>query len=221
MGEWILRTQTSQDWISLFFLVNTMLFVAMYIIDAYRVKALFRLFSSQLILSKHLNEKNYNYFSAFNLLSFILIGNALGLLCLWLLQYNNSIPYFAFEFYYLLLGLFLWFIIRYFILKFILNQLKIYNKIRVFLFNNFNQNSQFAVYFLILLFLRHFSSFPVGLLDFAIIGFILLWSLFQFRSIVLFFTSAPEDIFYLILYLCAFKIAPWLWYYKIFIETKL
>ena len=146
MGELIYNTNIHQDWISLIFLFNLILFVMLNYINHERFLDILRIFSSSLYIGKYANDHNYNYLERFNFVSFLFIVNTVGL---FLLRINNYIfnPIDnAIEFYYYLATIFSIIIIRFFINQFILRYLKLINIINIFLFKSFTNNTRTAFF---------------------------------------------------------------------------
>lgn len=221
MEDWILRTQTHQDWISLFYFFNFLFISALFILDSERVQSLLRPFSLPVYLGKYNSEKNVNYLHNFNVLSFLVTVNTLVLLFYWALQFNSLSVQYAFEFYYFLMGVFLLLILRFILLRFLVKTLKLTKRTRSPFFKIFSLNSQFSYYLLIMLFFYEFSAFNKGVINALIFGLLGAWAILYTGVLLNYFRNHPKDIFYLFLYLCTFKVAPWLWYFRIFIETKL
>jgi len=222
MGELIYNTNIHQDWISLIFLFNLSLFVMLNYINHDRFVDILRIFSSSLYIGKYANDHNYNYLERFNFVSFLFIANTMGL---FLLCVNNYIfiPIIdGIKFYYYLAVLFSIISIRFFISQFILRSLKLINIINIFLFKSFTNNTQTAFFLFILLFIIHYTKdtylFYLLVLLIIILGF---WLFNQLKIILSFIKSQPGNLFYLIFYLCNIKIAPWMWLYILFLETRL
>ena len=222
MGELIYNTNIHQDWISLIFLFNLSLFVMLNYINHDRFVDILRIFSSSLYIGKYANDHNYNYLERFNFVSFLFIANTMGL---FLLCVNNYIfiPIIdGIKFYYYLAVLFSIISIRFFISQFILKSLKLINIINIFLFKSFTNNTQTAFFLFILLFIIHYTKdtylFYLLVLLIINLGF---WLFNQLKIILSFIKSQPGNLFYLIFYLCNIKIAPWMWLYILFLETRL
>jgi hypothetical protein len=222
MGELIYNTNIHQDWISLIFLFNLILFVMLNYTNHDRFVDILRIFSSSLYIGKYANDHNYNYLERFNFVSFLFIANTMGL---FLLCVNNYIfiPIIdGIEFYYYLVVLFSIISIRFFISQFILRSLKLINIINIFLFKSFTNNTQTAFFLFILLFIIHYTKdtylFHLLILLIIILGF---WLFNQLKIILSFIKSQPGNLFYLIFYLCNIKIAPWIWLYILFLQTRL
>ena len=220
MGELVYNTNIHQDWISLVFLFNLILFVMLNYIDHERFVDLLRIFSSSLYIGKYAND--HNYLERFNFVCVLFMANTMGL---FLLSINNYIFYpivNVIEFYNYLIVFFSMITIRFFIHQFILRHLKLINIINIFLFKSFTNNIRTTFFLLILLFINHYTknfnslAFLVPLI--AVLG---IWLFNNFRIIFSFIKSQPGNLFYLIFYLCNIKIAPWMWLYLLFLETRL
>ena len=222
MGELIYNTNIHQDWISLIFFFNLILFVILNYINHERFVDILRIFSSSLYIGKYANDLNYNYLERFNFVSFLLIANTMGL---FLLSINNYIfnPIInGIEFYYYLAVFFSIITFRFFINQFILRYLKLINIINIFLFKSFTNNTRTAFFLLILLFIDHYTKNTYFLqLLVPLIIILGLWLFNQLKIIFSFIKSQPSNLFYLIFYLCNIKIAPWMWLYILFLETRL
>ena len=222
MGELIYNTNIHQDWISLIFLFNLILFVMLNYINHERFLDILRIFSSSLYIGKYANDHNYNYLERFNFVSFLFIANTMGLFLLCVNNYIFIPIVDGIKFYYYLAVLFSIISIRFFISQFILRSLKLINIINIFLFKSFTNNTQTAFFLFILLFIIHYTKdtylFYLLVLLIINLGF---WLFNQLKIILSFIKSQPGNVFYLIFYLCNIKIAPWMWLYILFLETRL
>ena len=222
MGELIYNTNIHQDWISLFFLFNLTLFVMLNYINHERFVDILRIFSSSLYIGKYANDRNYNYLERFNFVSFLFIANTTGLFLLSINNYVFNPIENRIELYYYLTVFFSMITIRFFIHQFILRHLKLINIINIFLFKSFINNTRTAFFLLILLFIDHYTKdshlliFLVPLI--AVLG---MWLFNKLKIIFSFIKAQPGNLFYLIFYLCNIKIAPWMWLYLLFLETRL
>ena len=222
MGELIYNTNIHQDWISLVFLFNLTLFVMLNYINHERFVDILRIFSSSLYIGKYANDRNYNYLERFNFVSFLFIANTTGLFLLSINNYVFNPIENRIELYYYLTVFFSMITIRFFIHQFILRHLKLINIINIFLFKSFINNTRTAFFLLILLFIDHYTKdshlliFLVPLI--AVLG---MWLFNKLKIIFSFIKSQPGNLFYLIFYLCNIKIAPWMWLYLLFLETRL
>jgi hypothetical protein len=90
MGELIYNTNIHQDWISLVFFLNLILFVLLNYINHERLMDILRIFSSSLYIGKYAKDHNYNYLERFNFVCVLFIINTMGL---FFLDINNYIFY--------------------------------------------------------------------------------------------------------------------------------
>ncbi len=220
MGELIYRNNDFQDWISLIFLLNLIFIFSMFLLDPIRLKRLIKFYATDIYVSKHVSEKNLNYLSPFNLLSFLIIINTLSLLFFFMSNYLKGFIEFAFEFYYLLINLIIFLGVRFYLVKFILKQLRLNRDLNLFFFKSFTYNLQFAIVLLVFLFINFYSFNLKSQFISILILPIGLWFIYQSRVIISLFRSKPRDVLYIILYLCTLKIIPWYWFYFFAIESK-
>ena len=222
MGELIYNTNIHQDWISLVFLFNLTLFVMLNYINHERFMDILRIFPSSLYIGKYANDHNYNYLERFNFVSFLFTANTMGLFLLSINNYFFKPIVNGIEFYNYLTVFFSIITIRFFIHQFILRHLKLIDIINIFLFKSFINNTRTAFFLLILLFINHYSKDAYFLQLLAPLIIILgLWLFNQLKIIFSFIKSQPSNLFYLIFYLSNIKIAPWMWLYILFQETRL
>lgn len=221
MGDWIYRPNLQADWMSLIFLFNLVIVLILYKLDSNRLKNLIKIFKLRIYLGKYSNEKELNYFSYFNALSFLIIIFALShiyfsFLSHHLIPINNH-----FEYYYFLLGIFIIFFFRYLLIQFISNQLGFQKSITLIFYKNFSLATQISIIIIGLVFFWNYSILPLIFIKSILVLIYLYWIINQFDIFFSFFKSRSEDHIYIILYLCAFKLAPWIWIYILLVETKL
>ena len=222
MGELIYNTNIHQDWISLVFFLNLILFVLLNYINHERLMDILRIFSSSLYIGKYAKDHNYNYLERFNFVCVLFIINTMGL---FFLDINNYIFYpivNGIQFYYYLVIFFSIISIRFFINQFILKHLELINTTNIFLFKSFTNNTRTAFFLLILLFINHYTKDAYYSQLLAPLITILGIGLFNtLKNIFSFIKSQPSNLFYLIFYICNIKIAPLMWFYLFFLETRL
>jgi len=221
VGEYIYRKAVTQDWISLFYLMNVVLFALLFSLDSNRIKAVLKFYASDLYISKYQTEKNTKFLSVFNLICFVFIVNTLCLLAISASRYSNQIINYAFEYVYFFIGLSLFLSLRFFLIQFFMKQLNILKKVKLLFFKNFTHHFQFT-FVLFFFLLIGFYSLQSSTLFFVFFFFLFgLWSYYQFRILFTFFRSNPRAVFHLILYLCTLKLIPWYWFYYLMIEPRL
>ena len=221
MGELIYRNSVSQDWIHLLFLANLFFLAALFYLDPPRLRRLILFYNTNIYISKHSTEKNLNYISPFNFISFILVLNTI---CLFFLVFTSSEnPYleFAFEYYYLFFTLLLFFILRFLFVQFIFKQLDLLKKLKPLFYKSFTHHTQFALFFLGFLSFSYYAKPPSSVLISCSVLILSFWFFYQSRIIISLFRTRPRDLIYIILYLCTLKIIPWYWFYFFTIESRL
>ena len=221
MEDWILKPDLRADWISLVFFINILFILLMYRLDSRRFLGLLNLFKMHQYFGKYAHEKELNYLSYFNILSLFLIASSLGMAYFSISEYLPHTFHFGFEFLLLLMGLIILFPIRFYTIQFIAKQLGFLAPLTPLLYKNFTYATQLAIYLTAVLIFKNYSIFPIIFFNFLIIFLFLLWVYQQFRIIFPFLKTHLRDGFYIILYLCTFKIAPWFWIYFLCIETQM
>ncbi|MGI9540821.1 MAG: DUF4271 domain-containing protein [Flavobacteriaceae bacterium] len=221
MGEWIYRTSVEHDWISFFYFINLVFIVGLHFSEPYRFWDLLKSFSSTISFSKYSTDQNLKFRGFFNLFSGLLILSNLGLLLKLGIEEISKNPLYAFEFYYILLGIVFMVVLRFIGVQFILGQIDKLNKINTYNFKVFTQNTKFSLLFFLLLFIKHYTSLSIEVTLGLLVLLFLLWLFMQARILFSFIKINPKQIFYLFFYLCTVKIAPWFWLYFFIIETRL
>ena len=221
MGEWIYRTSAEQDWISLFYFINLVFIVGLHFSEPNRFWDLLKSFSSTIYISKYNTDQNLRFRGFFNLFSGLLILSNLGLLLKLGIEEISKNTLYAFEFYYILSGIVFTVVIRFIGVQFILRQIDKLNKIKIYPFRAFIQNTRFSLLLFLLFFIKHYTSISIEVTLGLLILLFLLWLFIQVRILFSFIIINPKQIFYLIFYLCMIKIAPWFWLYFFIIETRL
>ena len=221
MGEWINRPDLEADWMSLFFLLNLVIILILYKLDPNRLKSLVNFFRPRVYFGKYSHERELNYLSYFNICSLFVIISALALTCFSLSGYSSTPLRYSFEFYYLLLGLFLFLFSRYFLIQFVSYQFDFQKAVKFSMYKNFSLATQISIFLLGLIFLWNYSTLPLILIESVLFLVAFLWFVNQFNIFFSFFKSRPEDLLYIFLYLCTLKLAPWIWVYILFVEAKL
>ena len=221
MGELILRNNTQQDWVTIIFFLNLLIVSSIFFLNPNRVKRMIKFYATDFYISKYTSERNLNYLSVYNLLSFFLILITLCLFIFSFFNYSSKVAKFDTRYYYLIIVLFIFFGIRFLLLKIITNLIGEIMELKSLFFKSFTHHVQFSLILSIVLFLNFHSSLSniTFILVTSFIG--LMWFFYQSRVIVSVFRYKPRELIYIILYLCTLKIIPWYWLYFFVIELKL
>ena len=221
MGEWIYRQSIQEDWVTIIYFFNLLIISSMSFVNGARINTLIKINKSGIYNSEFTNDKDLNYLSPFNILSFLIILNSTGQLYLWFLKINQTPLNYAFEYYYFIFSLSIILIIRFLLVQFVSENLDIMKTLKGYYFKNFTNNTRFALFSSTLLFFANYSQVNSLIINiFLGIAFIA-WISAQLTIIFSFINSNSKDLFYLIVYICSIKIAPWFWLYFIFIEPIL
>ncbi|MDA8948113.1 DUF4271 domain-containing protein [Flavobacteriaceae bacterium] len=221
MEEWIYKPDPKADWMSLIFLLNLVILAVLYKLNPNRLKSLVNILKPRIYFGKYSHEKELNYFSYFNTLSFFLIASTLTLTYFSLSAYSSKPLNYSFEYYYLLIGVSAILFFRHILTQVIANQLGFQRVIKMALYKNFSLATQSSIILIGLVFLWNYSSLPLIFIESILVLIALFWVINQFTIYFSFFKSRSEDLIYIILYLCTVKLAPWIWVYLVFVETKL
>lgn len=221
MGELILRNNTQQEWVSIIFFLNLLIVSSIFFLNPNRVKRMIKFYATDFYISKYTSERNLNYLSVYNLLSFLLILNTLCLFIFSFFNYSSKVAKFDTRYYYLIIVLFIYFGIRFLLLKIVAGLIGEIMELKSLFFKSFTHHVQFSLILFIVLFLNFYSSLS-NITFIWVTSFIgLMWFFYQSRVIVSVFRSKPRELIYIILYLCTLKIIPWYWLYFFVIELKL
>ena len=221
MGELILRNNTQQEWVSIIFFLNLLIVSSIFFLNPNRVIRMIKFYATDFYISKYTSERNLNYLSAYNLLSFLLILNTLCLFIFSFFNYSSKVAKFDTRYYYLIIVLFIYFGIRFLLLKILAGLIGEIMELKSLFFKSFTHHVQFSLILFIVLFLNFYSSLS-NITFIWVTSFIgLMWFFYQSRVIVSVFRSKPRELIYIILYLCTLKIIPWYWLYFFVIGFKL
>ena len=221
MGELILRNNTQQEWVSIIFFLNLLFVCGIFFLDPIRLKRMIKFYATDFYISKYTSERNLNYLSIYNLLSFLLILNTLCLFIFSFFNYSSKVVKFDSIYYYLIIVLFIFFGIRFLLVKIVAGLIGEIMELKSLFFKSFTHHVQFSLILFIILFLNFYSSLS-NVTFIWVTSFIgVMWFFFQIRVIISVFRSKPGELLYIILYLCTLKIIPWYWFYFFVKELKL
>ena len=221
MEELIYRNNLNQDWISFIFFINLIILSAIFKINPPRFRSIIFFHSTDIHIKRFSNEKKFNMITAYNILCFIITISTLCLFLILLLEYNYKTLLFAFEYYYLFSSLILMLSSRYIFIQFLINQLKINYNYRIGILKNFINNFRFALFYLIFLLIVNYVEIQNKQFLLFTLCYLIIWVFYQFRILILLFKSNPQQILYIIIYLCTLRLLPWYWFYILILEPWL
>ena len=216
MFEWTDRLQASGDWITfiLFIIFALLAFLSQ------RYYSQFRLFVDIRNLNNYLNiygkDKYLSPLYQFNLILFFISLLTYALYAYFFYQEILISFLGRIQFYKILLFLFSLVVIRYFVLKMILNPMKLKNTLDQVCFKSLTIKGLISIMGSCFLLLYHFT-FPDNH-NFILISLVIVLASSFIYHITIYIEitrKKPTHLLYIILYLYGFKIAPWLWLYLI------
>jgi hypothetical protein len=216
MFEWTNRLQASGDWITfiLFIIFTLLAFLSQ------RHYSQFRLFVDIRNFNNYLNiygkDKYLSHLHQFNLILFFISLLTYALYAHFFYQ-EILISYLGrIRFHEILLLLFSFVVIRYFVLKMILNPIGLKKKLDRVSFESLTIKGLTGIMGSCFLLLYHFTFSDNQNFLFISLLIVLSSSFIYHITIYIEITrKKPTHLLYIILYLCGVKIAPWLWLYSI------
>jgi len=212
MKDWISRTELQHDWISLVFLFNFILLTVLRSTHPRQFKTFIRFIDSTLYF-KIYGKDNFmlQSFTALGAL-FLLISICLGVFyCLTLVEFGPSSFLFFITLLTHIIGLIL---IRFVFLKTCCKLLGIEGFSEIFIFKTLSYQIQISI---LSFFLFLFYEFSYSTQEFLLPILILIAGLYLLSQLSLYreyWGVLKHNLLYLILYLCTFKLAPWILLYS-------
>ena len=90
-----------------------------------------------------------------------------------------------------------------------------------YLTKNQSQNTLLCVCILILILISEYSFINKQIIIACFISVFLIWLRFTFLLLYRYLKNRENEFLYLIFYICAVKISPWLWIYHSIYETRI
>ena len=197
----------NQDWISIFLILSLLIIGFLKNIDKKKFGILVYSINSEKYFSSYAKEKQTNYLNPFNLLKMIFILNIISFLLTSII--DELISFQKFRTVYLIIMIII--ISRYFILKYISRFLNLTNLFEQLVFKSFSSYFRISLLAFPLLLIYNYT-FPTNFNFLFFLSFIIASGIFigHLRIYYKIAYNKSSSFFYIILYLCAFKITPWL-----------
>ena len=221
MGELILKNNIHQDWVGLIFFINLLFISWMFFLDPLRLRGLIKFYATDFYMSKFISEKKLNYLSPFNILSFFIIVSAVCLYIFSFSNFSNKLIKFSFEYYYLMISLFVFLSVRFFLIQSFLNHIESIKKSKLLNFKSFTHHVQFSIILIIFLFFNTYNSYSKNIFMSISACLGVCWFYYQIKILISLFRPNPKEFLHIILYLCTLKIIPWYWFYVFIVDQKL
>ena len=172
---------------------------------------------------KNVKKPFYKHFiiEPFNIGTFLIISSSLSLFFYKFLQQFIYSSLSQFDFFYILFIISTTLIIRFFLVKSIFLVYSKTDEVETYFIKNQSQNTFLCIIILILLLINEYSFINKQIIIGCFIFIFLIWIVFNFLLIYKYIKNKANEFLYIIFYLCAVKITPWLWIYHSIYETRI
>ncbi len=219
MEEWILRSTINNNWIFYVCFFNLLIIALLYRTFPKKVIHL----ANFLYIDKNVKTPLYRHFviEPFNIGSFTIITNSLSLFFYKFFTeiFDSSLN--LFDFFYILFIITITLTLRFFLVKYIFSAFSVTNNVESYLIKNQSQNTLLCVSILVLILIKEYSFININLILILLTTVFLIWIRFSFLLIYRYIKKRENEFLYIIFYLCAIKISPWLWIYHSIYETRI
>ncbi len=221
MKELVIKSNENQDWITYIFFFNFLLLAFLNWKFKTQFKRLFYFLKIDFYSVTYFNEQFRYLFRPFNIGCFLILICSLNLWLYFIIESFEGVVFFLFEFYYVFLLMVALFVVRFLIVEWIIQVVSNKNEIKQSLFKSFAYNTLIGMITLIFLLFYHYAQYDTIVLRTFSGLLICVWIITQISVLFGYFKKNIKDLVYIIFYLCTMKIAPWLWFYKLVVETRL
>ena len=219
MEEWIFRSTSNSNWVFYVCYFNLLIIALLYQAFPKKINYILNFLSIHENLKTSMNK--HFIIDPFNIGSFLIISSSLSLFFYeFFIKFIDS-SFNQNDFIYIFLLISITLISRFFIVKSVLSIFSIIDDIDSYLSKNQSQNTLLCVSILILIFINEYSFINKQLIVGCFISTFLIWITFTFLLIYRYIKNRENEFLYLIFYICAVKISPWLWIYHSIYETRI
>ena len=201
----------NKDWISIFFLLSLLILGFLKKIDKKKFELLIYYVTSEKYFSIYAKEKKANYFDLFNVSKIIFIIIIKSILLTFII--DELISFKTFKTISLIILIII--VSRYFFLKYVFRFLNLENLFDQLIFKSISSYFKMSLFtFPLLLIYRY--TLPTSITFLFLVSFLIAFVIFYIH-LTIYYKIAPNktsSFFYIILYLCAFKVTPWLLLYS-------
>lgn len=217
MGFWIDRIIHNNIWLGMLFIFYAILILILKLLDPIQFDFFIRPLSFNQYKRRYAVDRNFEVFNLFYLVLIFIISNSLSFIIIISnnLFFNIDI---RFENYLFILFLIYGFLLtRLLLTNFINKSLNIFPDLKLYTFTTIIYYGYLLIGHMILMIIIYLQDFyTIIFMKLSIIFlcmFFLISNIHFFREYI---KNSSKNILYLFYYLCAFKIAPWLWLSKAF-----
>ena len=201
----------NKDWISIFFLLSLLILSFLKKIDKKKFELLVYSVASEKYFSVYGKEKKINYFDLFNVLKIIFVIIIKSILLTFII--DDLISFETFKTVSLIILIII--VSRYFFLKYVFRFLNLGNLFDQLIFKSISSYFRVSLFtFPLLLIYRY--TLPSSIVFLFLLSFLIAFIIF-FTHLIIYYKIAHDrtsSFFYIILYICAFKVTPWLLVYS-------
>ena len=217
MFESVNKLRQNEDWVTLLILLVFFLIVSLYKRNTGQTTSFLKFWKFNGFSIIHEKNKFFNPFSLFNFILLAIIFISYSLLSYFFYKSILSSSFGKIPFFYFLIFLIFLAGFRYFFLKIIFWYSGLSKILRTTVYNSLSFHGSISIFVLFnfVIFYYGFNRIDdlILLISIATSILIIISHTIIYLKIAL---REPQYSFYIFLYICGFKLAPWLWLYKIF-----
>jgi len=218
MEEWVFKLNTN-NWEFYIFFFNLIIIALLNQAFPKKINHLIDFFN----INKNVKTPLYKHFiiEPFNIGSFLIISSSISLFIYKFFEKFIDLSLNQFDFFYIYILISITLIIRFFLVKSIFSIFAKTNDIETYFIRVQSHNTFFCVIILIILLLNEYSFLNKKIILGCFITVFLVWIVFNILYVYRYIKNKANEFLYLIFYLCAVKITPWLWIYHSIYETRI
>ena len=219
MEEWILKLNTNNNWEFYIYFFNLIIIALLNQAFPKKINHLIDFLN----INKNVKTPLYKHFiiEPFNIGSFLIISSSISLLFYKFFEKFIDLSLNQFDFFYIYILISTTLIIRFFLVKSIFSIFTKTDDIEPYFIRVQSHNTFLCVIILIILLINEYSFLNKKIILGCFITVFLVWIVFNILFVYRYIKNKANEFLYLIFYLCAVKITPWLWIYHSIYETRI
>tara|TARA_B100001540_G_scaffold151850_1_gene134513 strand:+ start:159 stop:827 length:669 start_codon:yes stop_codon:yes gene_type:complete len=219
MEEWIFKLNTNNNWEFYIYFFNLIIIALLNQAFPKKISHLIDFLN----INKNVKTPLYKHFiiEPFNIGSFLIISCSISLFFYKFFEKFVDLSLNQFDFFYIYILISSTLIIRFFLVKSIFSIFAKTDDIEPYFIRVQLHNTLLCVIILIILLINEYSFLNKKIILGFFITVFLVWVVFNILSVYRYIKNKANEFLYLIFYLCAVKITPWLWIYHSIYETRI
>ena len=219
MEEWIFKLNTNNNWEFYIYFFNLIIIALLNQAFPKKISHLIDFLN----INKNVKTPLYKHFiiEPFNIGSFLIISCSISLFFYKFFEKFVDLSLTQFDFFYIYILISTTLIIRFFLVKSIFSIFAKTDDIEPYFIRVQLHNTLLCVIILIILLINEYSFLNKKIILGFFITVFLVWVVFNILSVYRYIKNKANEFLYLIFYLCAVKITPWLWIYHSIYETRI